>query len=151
LQLSAAAGTVVAQPLDFDPKDPPTLLPRPFTAPDAGARADGISRIWQASDAFPASKTLKVTGRFGPTGLVLQSSSSFDSPVRAPVLAWGPRTVRLVDLAPGAQSCTAAQGDLNPIGVYTNTSGVVGSIDHLRNQMADGLARSERGQQLFRA
>ena len=138
-------GSATLRPARADPSRPPTVAVEPFAAPDAGASAGAVDRVWQTTASVPASVELAAVASFGPDGLTLSIDNRAGGPLADPLLLWGGRAVALGPIPPGesvvgpeATRSANAAGDFSPRGV------VSGEASKLRGRVA-GAAEGSGG------
>lgn len=123
LSLSTGSTPATLRPLAFDSSSPPTLSVNPFNAPDAGAAARRIDRVWQADAATPADMTASATGVFDATGLRLSVKNAAGAPLVSPVLLHGTSVYRLSSLPVGESQLSVTGDLLNPVTAGSSNPG----------------------------
>ncbi len=141
-QLQGDDRNMVAQPVDFDPKDPPTLTSEPFIALDAGVHAESVRRIWQASSVYSAGQSIELQGVFDANGFTIHSKSELPGSLRSPLLIWGSSLLSIADLPIGDDTFIVSSADLNPPDIFTHGGGLVGQNDRLRGILIRGTLSS---------
>src|SRR5690606_23292785 len=88
--LETSSPDVAVKPLAaFTPGDLPIVRQHPFSAPNAGIRAQSYQRVWGAEAVLDATHRLTATGQFNADGLNLRVDNALGAAVRSPRLVWG--------------------------------------------------------------
>ncbi|HEV2294449.1 MAG TPA: hypothetical protein VGR35_11380 [Tepidisphaeraceae bacterium] len=121
LALLAGDASTTLHPVAADIARPPVVQLDPLAAPEAGARASVVERVWRTTRALPTDTRIHATGQFGPDGLTLAIDNLLGAIVRAPLLVWTPTGIAfpLDDLPPGA-SATVRPGARNDPGDFSH-------------------------------
>ena len=131
---------IAGWPGAFDSHNAPVVRPFPFAVVDPQVREDGFDRTWQLAKTFDGGP-VQLAAQFSSDGLHLRGRQSIPGTIADPALSWGVSFFRLPELRNGDVDARVTADSLNPPGVYTNGSGMIGNVDRVRGELLQGWSQ----------